>query len=392
MKILGIETSCDETAVSLLECEGTIDTARFTVLGDALNSQAALHAHYGGVYPNLAKREHAKSIVPLLAKALGRARASTSGEIVPLTDAKQEHVEKILEREPALCHELIEFARLYPKPDIDAIAVTEGPGLAPALWVGVNFAEALGTIWDTPVFGINHMEGHIASSLAQAKDDGRYELSDVDFPVLALLISGGHTELVLAKKWGEYTIIGRTRDDAVGEAFDKVARTLGLPYPGGPHLSKLADEARQRDEKADISFPRPMIDADNCDFSFSGLKTAVLYAMRNADVSNKDRKTLAREFEDAVADVLVKKSKKALQDTEAMTFVIGGGVAANAHVRKALADMVKQQFSDIDLRLPEVKITGDNAIMIAIAGYLRILGGAKRAGALRANANLRLEV
>ncbi|HUO56507.1 MAG TPA: hypothetical protein VMU27_03695, partial [Candidatus Paceibacterota bacterium] len=251
MKILGIETSCDETGVCVIDAHNDFsDGFNFKILGNTLYSQIAIHAPYGGVFPNLAKREHAKNLVPLLAQTLkesgllAAASVSKGPAFVQNAGDKQNKdnvsvIEGILQREPELFEQLKTFLDQYEKPAIDCIAVTHGPGLEPALWVGVNFARALATVWNIPLVSVNHMEGHIVMSMAQADT-----LVDFEFPVLSLLISGSHTELVLSNSWMEYELLGATRDDAVGEAFDKVARLLGLPYPGGPEISRLARETR----------------------------------------------------------------------------------------------------------------------------------------------------
>ena len=306
----------------------------FTVVSNALASQAALHAEYGGVYPNLAKREHIKNLPLMLKEALGDISLNT----------------------------------------IDAIAVTRGPGLEPALWTGITFAEQLAKEWQKPLLAINHMEGHLVSSLAQ---DGKVE--NVKLPVLALLISGGHTEFIKMEEWFEYEMIGQTLDDAVGEAFDKVARMLAMPYPGGPHISRMAEHARNTNVVSKIKLPRPMLHDDSCNVSFSGLKTAVLYALRDMGgiqvTTPDDRAAFAREFEDAVAEVLIAKTKRALEQTGAQTMVLGGGVAANKYLRKAIGDAVAKDFPHVDFRLPDTSITGDNAIMIAEAALARMLSG-----------------
>lgn len=334
MKILAIETSCDETGVAVLEAQKNDDIVSFNVLGAALLSQAALHAEYGGVFPNLAKREHEKNLPIILKEALEKSGVAIS--------------------------------------DVDYIAVTHGPGLEPTLWSGINFAEHLAKESGKPLVGVNHMEGHLISSLV--KND---ELKDVRLPVLALLISGGHTEFVLMKEWFSYEVIGNTLDDAVGEAFDKVARMLGLPYPGGPELSRNAKRAREKGHESFAKLPRPMITTNNCDVSFSGLKTAALYALRDKGgvqkLSQEEKDAFAREFEDTVADVLVAKTRRALQETYAETFVIGGGVAANSHIRERLQIMIAEEFPNVEFRLPELSITGDNAIMIAQAALVRAL-------------------
>lgn len=326
MKILAIETSCDETGIAIVEGEKNGDSFSFSVLKHALLSQALLHSPYGGVYPNLAKREHQKNL-------------------------------------PVLFEQ-------FKDDEYDAIAVTSGPGLEPALWTGITFAEQIATERQKPLYAINHMEGHLVSSLSQGG-----KLDDVELPVLALLISGGHTEFVLMKNWFEYELLGSTLDDAVGEAFDKVARTLGLPYPGGPEISKLAKEAREKNIQSPKKLPRPMINENTCDVSFSGLKTSVLYAVRDLELTEDQKKGFAKEFEDAVSDVLISKTKRALAESGAKTFVIGGGVAANTHLRHAIGDAVKKEFPDVEYRVPELSITGDNAVMIAEAALARALSG-----------------
>jgi N6-L-threonylcarbamoyladenine synthase len=236
MKLLGIETSCDETAVCIIAAEGNFGAEfRYNILGNALLSQATLHAKFGGVFPNLAKREHAKNLVPILKEALGQAGELRLDQSSPATAS----LKALLVREPELLEQLEAFLQTHAKPDVDAIAVTAGPGLEPALWVGINFAKALSFAWNIPIVAANHMEGHIVLSMM-----GKERLAPFEFPALALLISGGHTELVLSKEFGTYQPIGQTRDDAAGEAFDKVARMLELPYPGGPEISRLAEEAR----------------------------------------------------------------------------------------------------------------------------------------------------
>jgi N6-L-threonylcarbamoyladenine synthase len=334
MRVLAIETSCDETGAAIVEGRKTSDGFVFEVLGSALLSQAALHSPYGGVYPNLAKREHIKNLPVILEQAFANAKTET----------------------------------------IDAVAVTTGPGLEPALWTGIEFAKKFAAEKNLPLFAVNHMEGHLLSSLVQ---DGRLE--HVQFPVLALLISGGHTEFVLMRDWFSYEIIGETLDDAVGECFDKVARMLGLPYPGGPEISKHAASAREQNLKSDIKLPRPMLNTDTCDVSFSGLKTAALYALRDRGgiqkLSVDEIAAFAAELEDAIADVLVTKARKALIQTDAKTFVIGGGVAANSYIREQLQKMILDEFSDVEYRLPHLNITGDNAIMIAEAALCHLVTG-----------------
>ncbi|MCX6787363.1 MAG: tRNA (adenosine(37)-N6)-threonylcarbamoyltransferase complex transferase subunit TsaD [Candidatus Kaiserbacteria bacterium] len=346
MKILAIETSCDETAIAILECaglpgQGDERHTTFTMLGNALLSQIELHKKYGGVFPALAKREHAKNLVPILEAALEEAELLHEDTQV-IGEETRTQISELLVREPGLSEAFFAFISECEPPAIDAIAVTAGPGLEPALWVGINFAKALAHIWGKPLIAVNHMEGHIFAALVSERSDlnassqGRIlEIKDVAMPVLALLISGGHTQLVLMREWLRYELIGETRDDAVGEAFDKVARMLALPYPGGPEISRLAESVRELGSFASkFTLPRPMIDSMTCDFSFAGLKTAVLYLLKKIpDVSENDKKHIAHEFENAVADVLWKKTSRALAETNARTLVIGGGVSANTHIQ-----------------------------------------------------------
>ncbi|HBV01300.1 MAG TPA: hypothetical protein DEF00_02810 [Candidatus Taylorbacteria bacterium] len=430
MIILGIETSCDETALALIEAEG--DSVR--VLANITHSQAALHAKYGGVFPNLAKREHSRNLIPLLKNVLTesgfgkpKSQAPDSEQIQSVKsktlNAKRSTLNAILEREPELLGQFLEFIPTIEKPPIDAIAVTEGPGLEPCLWTGINLANALSLVWNIKVVPVNHMEGHIFSALMRRKECSanritrsarevlplhaiRYALHAPRFPALALLISGGHTELVLIKSQFSYEIIGQTRDDAVGEAFDKVARLLGLPYPGGPEISRLAENARhakqgsplESGERSNLVLPRPMLYSGDYNFSFSGLKTAVLYTVKKIPkLTEKIKMELAKEFEDAVTEVLIAKTKKAMEHYDVKALLIGGGVIANKHIRRAFEDLAntydrmyllkEEKF----LHIPEANLTTDNALMIAVAGLIQHMGGrvSKKAN-LTARGNLRL--
>ncbi len=365
MNILSIETSCDETAVSIVRATGTFPHATYEILGNSLFSQIDIHREYGGVFPALAKREHAKTLVPMMTRALQEAKLLLTSDSV-LTQESLELLETTLVREPGLGEALIAFLEHHARPDIDLIAVTSGPGLEPALWVGINFARALALFWNIPVVPVNHMEGHVLSSIFDGKT-----IPELVFPTLALLISGGHTELVLMKTWAEYELIGQTRDDAVGEAFDKVARMLGLPYPGGPEISKLAREAREKELPVFTSLPRPMFDSPNLDFSFSGLKTAVRYAIQDRELSKNDRASVAREFENAVTEVLIKKVHTAIDQFGIQTLVIGGGVSANTHIRETFSSYFKKEYPMLTVYLPPRNLSTDNSIMIAIAGHSR---------------------
>lgn len=386
MRILAIETSCDETAVAILEGSGGVRDHSFSILGNALLSQAKLHAEFGGVYPSLAKREHAKNLVPLTDKALLDA-GMLKKNMQELAPELNTELKNLLEREPEMYKMLADFLSRYEKPEIDSIAVTEGPGLEPALWVGINFAKALSIAWNIPVTPINHLEGHIVASLLSEE----IRLGHVEFPALALLISGGHTELVLIKDWFSYQLLGSTRDDAVGEAFDKVARMLGLSYPGGPEIARMANEARINNRKSRYSLPRPMIRSDDCDFSFSGLKTAVLYQIKDIEELTEEMKQeFAQEFEDAVVEILIKKTRKAIEENDIKTLILGGGVSANKEIRNAFKELFKNHYPDSLLYIPEEKLTTDNAVMIAVAGFLRAQKENKPMEDIRAQGNMKL--
>lgn len=394
MKLLAIETSCDETAVAILEGTEIEGGTSFRVLGNALLSQIDIHKEYGGVFPALAKREHAKNLVPLMMAALEEAEMLHE-DVELLSDEKALRIAELLEREPELAEALITFLRSAERPPFDAIAVTYGPGLEPALWVGVNLARALSIAWDMPLVGVNHLEGHILSSLLEGDESG-YTLTVPPLPLLSLVISGGHTEIDLTQSWTggssrlAYERIGQTRDDAVGEAYDKVARMLGLPYPGGPLVSKLAEEAREANLPQIVTLPRPMLQSGDFDFSFSGLKTAVLYFVKDKELTEDDKRVIAREFEDAVADVLWKKVEAAVDATSAGSVLIGGGVSANENLRRLFKARIAER-GNVRVFVPNPSLTGDNAIMIGLSGYYRSLEGAfVSPDTLRADGNLSL--
>ncbi len=376
MRILSIETSCDETAISILEITGTKEKPIFRILSNILRSQIELHKEYGGVFPTVAKREHAKNLPPIFVENL---KAANLYSIILTNDRinsdKEEMVRQTLEREGNMADDILKIATEIEKPAIDYITVTTGPGLEPALWVGIGFAKALSLIWDIPVMPVNHMSGHALSTLIDSSNIENQEihLSDFHFPALALLISGGHTEIVLMKDWMLYEKIGATRDDAIGEAFDKIARLLGLPYPGGPKVSELARSGHVR---KDIKLPRPMIDSPDYDFSFSGIKTAVLYLTQKlGTLDEQTKKDIAREFETAVTEVLISKTKRAIEEFGIETLVVGGGVSANDFIRDELQNMIEKHFPEVKLSLPDRHLSTDNSIMIAIAGYFRIASG-----------------
>jgi N6-L-threonylcarbamoyladenine synthase len=365
MRILSIETSCDETAVSIIEATGDFPTATYEILGNALVSQIDIHKEFGGVFPQVAKREHAKALVPMLERALSDAELLDEGS----TFVKDEgRVRELLEREDGLADSLLSWLETHSLPEINLITVTTGPGLEPALWVGLSFAKALSVITGAHIVPTNHMEGHILASIYNVEIDDA--LAPIQFPALALLISGGHTELVFMPDWGKYEKIGQTRDDAVGEAFDKVARLLGLPYPGGPEIGRLAKIARTENlVPFPVPLPRPMINSGDLDFSFSGLKTAVLYAIKDKELSDVDKMALARDFEDAVTEVLVKKCHMAAQTHGIRSLIVGGGVSANPFIRHALTTHFLTHFPDCEVYFPNSGLSTDNSIMIALAGH-----------------------
>jgi len=311
MKTLGIETSCDETAIAIYDSEKGI-------IGESVFSQIKMHAEYGGVVPELASRDHCVKIVTVLKEALGDIDISS----------------------------------------IDQIAYTSGPGLLGALLIGENFAQGLSAALNKPLLPINHLEGHLMSPVM--------EFPEIQTPYISLLVSGGHSMIVDVKERREYEILGQSQDDAVGEAFDKVGKLLELPYPGGPHIEKLA---LQGNSKA-YDFPRPMIHSDNLDLSFSGLKTSVLYTVRDIeDLTDQVKADIAASFQQAVIDVLTKKIKKAVEVSGRSDVIIAGGVAANKALRAAIKDL--ETSLGISVFYPSLKYCGDNAAMIAFVGSLR---------------------
>ncbi len=378
MIILAIETSCDETAVSIVEFKNQ----KAKVLAEVVSSQIKLHAPYGGVVPMLAARAHLKNFMPVLRRAFRRVEKK-----------------EFLKGFNSEASELNSFKNL-----IDYIAVTQGPGLIPALTVGVNAAKALAYSLDKPLVVVNHLKGHIYANWIKRKleKDGTPSvfkdtecLWKPEFPVLCLTVSGGHTQLILMKKDLDYKIIGGTRDDAAGEAFDKVAKLLELGYPGGPIIEKTA---RQGD-KNKFKFPRPMMNSRDFDFSFSGLKTAVLYEVRGCRDealsclhSERYKADIAASFQQAVIDVLISKTIKAAKKYKVKNIILGGGVTANKELRKQFKKAVKKNIPAVGFCVPPLKLTGDNATMIAVAAYYHILNkkNIRDWKSVKANANLKL--
>jgi N6-L-threonylcarbamoyladenine synthase len=391
MIILGIETSCDETGVCLIKANEN----KIEILSNQLYSQIAKHKEFGGVMPMMAKREHAKNLVPLLEAGLKGAGLWKERGLSSLSSSLDKEglraVENILSREGDLFVELLKLLKTIKKPEIDVIAVTNGPGLEPALWVGVTFAQALSSAWNIPLIPTNHMEGHIVVSALDMIEKTKYIIKEIKYPAIALLISGGHTQLVLIKDKLKYEIVGNTRDDAVGEAYDKVARMLGLPYPGGKIISDLAQREmlESPNKKTSYPLPRPMIHSNDLNFSFSGLKTAVLYTLKRIpEITDQVKQEIALEFENVILDVLSKKTTKAIEQFGAQTLIIGGGVSANIKIRQKLEELCKEY--QIDFLVPEINTSTDNALMIALAGYTNILAGQKPNANFKANGNLSL--
>jgi N6-L-threonylcarbamoyladenine synthase len=329
MRILALESSCDESAVAVL------DDGR-GLLSHVLHSQVDLHQAYGGVVPELASRDHVQRLLPLVERAL--AEAGTCAD------------------------------------ELDGVAYTAGPGLIGALLAGAALARSLGFAWGLPTLGVHHLEGHLLAPLL--------EPDPPTFPHLALLVSGGHTMLIEARGLGDYTLLGDTRDDAAGEAFDKSAKLLGLPYPGGPHLARLAERGRA----GRVVLPRPMLDRPGLEFSFSGLKTAVLHAVRAlpASAGEAERADLARGLQDAVVDTLIAKAVRAIDATGLDALVVSGGVSANHSLRERLGSAARER--GVRVYYPRPEFCTDNAAMIAVAGLARLAAGERDAPGIRARA------
>jgi len=326
MIILAIETSCDETAIAVLEIKGQ----NFKVLANLVSSQINIHKKYGGVVPEVAARKHLENILPLLDKAL-----------------KQ--------------------AKIKPK-EIDVIGVVNGPGLITSLIVGIETAKTLSLVWQKPLIAVNHIKAHILANLLKGEQG---KLQEIKFPALCLVVSGGHTSLVLLKDLHNFKTIGQTRDDAVGEAFDKVAKILGLGYPGGPIIAKQAENA----DKDYFKLPRPMINSADFDFSFSGLKTAVKYEWEKIKFKDNEAiRNMAASFQQACIDVLISKTIAAAQKYKVKSVLLGGGVSANKELRQQLELAVKQ-LKNVKFYQPDLHLTTDNALMVAVTAFFEAQKG-----------------
>lgn len=329
MIILGIESSCDETAAAIVEINQK--TGKSKTLSNIISSQIAIHQKYGGVIPEVAAREHVFNVLPVI-------------------------------------HEALETANISPK-KIDAIAVTKGPGLVTSLITGTETARTLAYAWDKPLIGVNHIAGHIYSDFLEVEQK-------IEFPLVVLTVSGGHTNLVLMKSHNNFKIIGETRDDAAGEAYDKGAKMLELGYPGGPIVSKYAKEFADSSQKNTITLPRPMI-GNGLDFSFSGLKTALLYQIQK-DKSWKNRiSEYCFAYQEAIIDILSRKAITAAKKYQAKTIMLSGGVSANTELRSYLAEKVTKELPGMSLVIPKLSYTTDNAAMIALAGYYALQDNTK---------------
>jgi len=341
MIILGIDTSCDDTCVALLE----IRNSKFEIRSNVVSSQVKLHAKYGGVYPSLAKREHIKNLPVVFKRALRQAQGK----------------------------------------QIDLIGVTVGPGLEPCLWQGVNFAKDLAEKLKKPLVAVNHIEAHIAVNFI-SKDIKNY------FPAICLVVSGGHTQLILMRSIGKYKILGETRDDAAGECFDKVARILGLGYPGGPVIATEA--AKFNRDRISVSLPRPMIYQKNYDFSFSGLKTAVLYDFKNRPSKIQKSKEyiqeICKETQQAIIDVLIHKTLKVAKNYKVKSVILGGGVAANNELRKQIKEAIEKNLPNSKFLIPNFQYCTDNAAMVAITAFFNQKKATKNWKKIKANANLKI--
>lgn len=344
MLIFSLETSCDETAAAILEFNSD---GEFKLLANQISSQIKIHAPWGGIVPNLAAREHSKNIIPVIKNTFKEASLTLK--------------------------------------DIDLFSVTKGPGLIPALLIGTNVIKTLSYFHKKPLIGVHHIEGHIYSNFIDKNGNG--DLNQFKFPIINLVMSGGHTQLILMKNHLEYEIIGETQDDAVGEAYDKVAKILGFEYPGGPIISEQANEAEDlittgnvEEKYLEIKFPRPMMNLPNLNFSFSGLKTSVLYFYQKLLKENPTeselilwKKFIAKAFQDAVIDVLQHKTLKAIKLHQPKTVLLSGGVSANSQILETLEKKLAEQFPEITFHYPEKNLCGDNAVMIGIAGIARYL-------------------
>jgi len=365
MTILGIDTSCDDTCVALIE----IKDLRFKILSNVVSSQVKLHAKYGGVYPSLAKREHQRNLPIVLRRALKKAGFVISNFQFPISKQITNSKFKI--------------------PNIDFIGVTVGPGLEPCLWQGVNFAKDLAEKLKKPIIPVNHIEAHILANFLGENSKFKIQNSELS-PAICLVVSGGHTQLILMRDIGKYRLIGETRDDAAGECFDKVARILGLGYPGGPAIAAKSATFNFKSSTFNLRLPRPMIYQKNYDFSFAGLKTAVLYKVKDLRLKIKDKKyiqAMCKEVQQAIIDVLIYKTLRAAKNFKVKSIILGGGVAANDELRRQFALNLKSKILNLNFLVPPKEYCTDNAAMVAVTAYFHQREATRDFEKIEANAN-----
>ncbi len=351
LKILGVETTCDETGLALIKRKGK----RFEIFENLLISQVELHKPYGGVYPSVAKREHQKALPILLEGLCQKWGKGTKREI---KGGVRKKLKEVVEREKDMAERMFKVLERCSL-GFDLVSLALGPGLEPCLWVGVNFAKLLSFVERKPVLLTNHLRAHLWANFLER------ELDEALLPAIGLVVSGGHTVLVLIKKGFKFEVLGETRDDAAGECFDKTARLLGLGYPGGPEISRLADSF---DGETSISLPRPMLYSKDLDFSFSGLKTAVLYSLRGRRKTERLKKEMAKAIQEAIVEVLVKKTLRAVKEKKAKSLWLGGGVVANRFLQQRIKEGA--QKLGVEILIPPRFLITDNALMIALGGAI----------------------
>jgi len=401
--ILGVETSCDDTCASLaratpihgLEIKSASDLAKinFKILSNIISSQVKLHKKYGGVFPSLAKREHQKNLPAVISQAIKKSKIKTKKQKESKEDLnrKIEDLKILFGREDDFFKTALKFLKNSARPQIDLLALTIGPGLEPSLWQGINFTRAMAMWWDIPIVPVNHIEGHILANFIDQKDKNN---DDELFPAVCLVVSGGHTQLILMEGIGRYKTLGESRDDAAGECLDKTARILGLDYPGGPAIAKLAEELKHQKDELKIKLPRPMMFTKDYDFSFSGLKTATLYSFKKqpADIQRSKNyiRAMAFEIQEAVIDILVYKTLKAARNFQARSIIAGGGVTANQKLKERFQSEIAKLYTQPRFLAPDKIFSTDNASMIAMAAFFN-LDKQTDWKEIQANANLRIK-
>jgi len=401
MKILGIDTSCDETSISIVEIRGkNFQIKKIKILANIISSQVKIHKKYGGVFPFLAKREHQKNLIPVFKEALKESfLLETKGK--KITEKESEILKKIFKKDEELSKNFLKFLENYWFKKIDLIGITIGPGLEPCLWTGINFVKAISFLGKIKIMPVNHIKAHIYANWLENKEILKEKNL---FPAIALVVSGGHTELILMKDFNKLKILGQTRDDAAGECFDKVARILGLPYPGGPEIEKMAKKfelsnlkekrlSQDYSVKLNFSLPRPMIYHKNYDFSFSGLKTALFYKIKeNPKLKNKKYlPIICFEVQQAIIDVLISKTIKAAKEFGANSIILGGGVAANEKLKRDFKLKIEKELPKAKFFSPLPIFCTDNGAMVALAAFFDLpFKKTKKYDKIIANPNLKI--